>query len=137
MQTRWPQQVAAGGDGAVSEQPPAGRWWWAGLAVGGAIGGLGLAGLLADADKTIPVRVVWLVSLLMAHDLLLEPVVHLAGGWVRRVSQARRWPLQIGPFGSAVLALASVVALVWTGVLALAAVRHLCARGWTVRIRAP
>lgn len=121
----------------MSEQPPAGRWW-AGLAVGGATGGFGLAGLLADADKTIPaVRVVWLVSLLLAHDLLLEPVVHLTGGWVRRVSEAWRWPLQIGSFGSGVLALASVVALVWKGVLALAAVRHLCARGWTVRIRAP
>lgn len=59
------------------------------------------------------------------------------GGWVRRVSEAWRWPLQVGSVGSGVLALASVVALVWTGVLALAAVRHLCARGWTVRIRAP
>ncbi|HEV8649534.1 MAG TPA: hypothetical protein VG276_09020 [Actinomycetes bacterium] len=34
-------------------------------------------------------------------------------------------------------ALAGVLALVWTGVLALAAVGHLRARGWTVRIRAP
>jgi hypothetical protein len=123
----------------VSEQPPAGWWWWwTGLAVGGAIGGFGLSGLLAHAGKTMPAaRMVWLVGLLPAHDLLLAQVVHLAGGWARRVPEAWRWPLQIGPVGSGVLALASVVALVWKGVLALAAVRHLCARGWTVRIRAP
>lgn len=53
------------------------------------------------------------------------------------MSEAWRWPLQIGSFGSGVLALASVVALVWTGVLAPSSVRHLHARGWTVRIRAP
>jgi hypothetical protein len=39
--------------------------------------------------------------------------------------------------GSVVLALASVVALVWAGVLALAAVRHLRTQGWALRIRAP
>jgi len=151
----------------VSDEPPAGRWWWAGLAVGGSIGLFGLAGLLGDADKTMPaVCVVWLVGLLLTHDLLLGPVVHLAGRWVRREPEAWRWPLQVGLVVSGVLALASVpvlygvgratqpgndsvlpgdypraladvLALVWTGVLALAAVRHLRARGWTVRIRAP
>jgi hypothetical protein len=39
--------------------------------------------------------------------------------------------------GSGMLALASVVALRWTGVLALAALRHFRAWGWAVRIRAP
>ncbi len=114
----------------MSEQPPAARWWWAGLAVGGAIGGFGLAGLLADAGKTMPaIRVVWLVGLrlthdlVLTHDLLLAPVVHLAGCWVRRAPEAWRWPLQVG--------------LVVVAVLALAAARHLRARGWTVRIRAP
>jgi hypothetical protein len=154
----------------VSDQPPAGRWcwWWVGLAVGGAIGMFGLAGLLADAAKTmLAVWVVWLVGLLLAHGLLLEPVVHLAGRWVRRAPQAWRWPLQVGLVGSGGLALASVpglygvgqatqpgntsvlpgdcpralasvLALVWgAGVLALAGVRHLCGRSWTVRIRAP
>jgi len=122
--------------------PPAerwwGRWWWAGLAVGGAIDLFGLAGLLGDAAKTMPaVWVVWLVGLLLAHDLLVEPVVHSAGRWVRRAPEAWRWPLQIGLAGSGMLALASVVALRWTGVLALAALRHVRAWGWAVRIRAP
>jgi hypothetical protein len=122
----------------VSKQPPAERWWWPGLAVGGAIGLSGRAGLLGDADKTMPAEWGgWLVGLLPAHDLLLGPVVHLAGGWVRRTPEARRWPLQIRSVGSGMLAIASVVALVWTGGLALAAVRHLLTRGWTVRIRAP
>jgi hypothetical protein len=109
----------------LSERPPAGRWW-AGLAVGG----FGPAGLLADAGKTMPaVRVVWLVGLrlthdlVLTHDLLLEPVVYLAGGWVRRAPEAWRWPLQVG--------------LVVAAVLALAAARHLRARGWIVRVRAP
>ncbi len=164
---RHADQVAAGGDGAVSDEPLAGRWWWAGLAVGGAIGLLGLAGLLGDADKTMPaVWVVWLVGLLLTHDRLVEPVVHLAGCWVRRAPGAWRWPLQVGLVVSGVLALArvpllygvgqatqpgndsvlpgdypralaGVLALVWTGVLAPSSVRHLHARGWTVRIRAP
>jgi hypothetical protein len=139
---RYADQVAAGGDGAVSEQPLAGRWWWAGLAVGGAIG------------------------LLLTHDRLVEPVVHLAGCWVRRAPGAWRWPLQVGLVVSGVLALArvpvlygvgqatqlgndsilpgdypralaGVLALVWTGVLAPSSVRHLRARGWTARARAP
>jgi hypothetical protein len=83
------------------------------------------------------VWVVCLVGLLLAHDLLVEPVVHSAGRWVRRAPEAWRWPLQIGLAGSGMLALASVVALRWTGVLALAALRHFCAWGWAVRIRAP
>jgi DMSO/TMAO reductase YedYZ molybdopterin-dependent catalytic subunit len=45
VQTKWLQA----GDRAVSDQPPALRWWWAGPAVGGAIGLFGLAGLLAAA----------------------------------------------------------------------------------------
>jgi hypothetical protein len=142
----------------VSDQPPAGRWWWAGLAAGGAVGLFGLAGLLRDGAKTMPVVwVVWLVGLLLAHDLLLEPLVHLAGRWLRRAPEVWRWPLQVGLVVSGVLVLASVpvlygvgratqpgndsvlpgdypraltgvLALVWTGVLALAAVRHLRAR---------
>lgn len=127
---RHADQVAAGGGSAVSEEPPTGREWWAALAVGGAIGLFCPAGLLADADKAMPaVWFVWPVGLLLAHDLLLEPVVHLADRWVRRAPEVWRWPLQIGMVGSVVLALASV--------LALAAVRHLRAQGWALRIRAP
>ncbi len=45
--------------------------------------------------------------------------------------EARRWPLRVG------LVVSGVLALVWAGVLALAAVRHRRARGWTVRTGAP
>jgi hypothetical protein len=130
MQTKWLQQVAAGGDGAVNEQPPAGRWWWAGLAVGGAIVLFGLAGLLADADKTMPaVWVMWLVG----SGVLALATVPVPDG-VGRAMQPGHDPVLSDDY---LRALASVVVLVWTGVLALAAVRHLRARGWTVRIRAP
>jgi len=111
-------------------------------------------------EPTTPssVCVVWLVGLLLTHDLLLGPVVHLAGRWVRREPEAWRWPLQVGLVVSGVLALASVPVLygvgratqpgndsvlpgdyprALAGVLALAAVRHLRAQGRTVRIRAP
>ncbi len=139
------------------------RSWWAGLAVGGAIGLFGLAGLLPDAAKTMPaIWIIWLVGLLLAHDLLLEPLVHLAGRWLRRAPEVWRWSLQVGLVVSVVLALASVpvlygvgratqpgntsvlpgdypralagvLALVWAGVLGLGAVRHLRVRGWALR----
>ena len=39
-------------------EPLSGWRWWTGLAVGGAVGLFGLAGLVTDAAKTMPV--VWL-----------------------------------------------------------------------------
>jgi hypothetical protein len=45
---------------------------------------VGLAGLLGDAAKTMPT--VWLkrlVGLLLVHDFLLAPLVHLAGRRLR------------------------------------------------------
>jgi len=114
----------------VSEQPPAGRWWWAGLAVGGAIVLFGLAGPLADADKTMPaVWVMWLVG----SGVLALASVPVPDG-VGRATQPGHDSVLSDDY---LRALASVVVLVWTGVLALAAVPHLRARGWTVRIRAP
>jgi hypothetical protein len=96
---------------------PSGPAWWAGLAVGGAVGLYGLAGLLADAAKTRPpVWAAWLVGCLLAHDLVIAPAVHLAGWWLRRHAPAAwRWPLQLGLVTSGVLALASVPVLVGVG----------------------
>jgi hypothetical protein len=103
---------AAGGP-----EPLAGWRWWTGLAVGGAVGLVGLTGLLADAAKTMPVVWLgWLVGLVLVHDLVLAPLVNLAGRRLRdRAPEAWRWPLQLGLVTSGVLVLASVPVLVGVG----------------------
>jgi hypothetical protein len=101
---------------AEGSEGPSGRWWWAGLAAGGGVGLFGLAGLLRDAAKTVPPRwAAWLVGLLLAHDLLLAPAVHLAGRALRRLPDGWRWPLRTGLVVSGVLALASVPVLYGVG----------------------
>ena len=98
-------------------EPLSGWRWWIGLTIGGAIGLFGLGGLLTDAAKTVPVVwLKWLVGLLLVHDIVLAPLVHLAGrrlrGWA---PVAWRWPLQLGLVTSGVLVLASVPVLVGVG----------------------
>jgi len=102
---------------AQSAEPLAGWRWWGGLAVGGAVGLFGMAGLVRDAAKTMPaVWLRWLVGLLLAHDLVLAPLVHLVGRRLReRVPAAWRWPLQVGLVVSGVLVLASVPVLYGVG----------------------
>ena len=101
----------------TTPEPLAGWRWWTGLAAGGAVGLFGLAGLLRDAAKTTPlVWLRWLVGLLLVHDLVLAPLVLLAGRRVRdRAPEAWRWPLQVGLVTSGVLVLASVPVLVGVG----------------------
>jgi uncharacterized membrane protein YhaH (DUF805 family) len=98
-------------------EPLSGWRWWIGLAVGGAIGLFGLAGLLGDAAKTMPaVWLKWLVGLLLVHDFVFAPLVHLTGRRLRdRAPEAWRWPLQLGLVTSGVLVLASVPVLVGVG----------------------
>jgi hypothetical protein len=102
---------------AGQPEPLAGWRWWTGLAVGGAVGLFGLAGLLADAAKTMPVVwLKWLVGLLLVHDFVRAPLVNLAGRRLRdRAPEAWRWPLQLGLVTSGVLVLASVPVLVGVG----------------------
>jgi hypothetical protein len=98
---------------AAPEQPePLVGWrWWTGLSVGGAIGLLGLAGLLRDATKTMP-----LVGLVLVHDFVLAPLVLLAGRRLRdRVPEPWSWPLRLGLVTSGVLVLASVPMLYGVG----------------------
>jgi hypothetical protein len=99
------------------QEPLAGWRWWTGLAVGGAVGLFGLAGLLADAAKAMPlVWLRWLVGLLLVHDLVLAPLVQVAGRRLRdRAPEAWRWPLQLGLVTSGVLVLASVPLLAGVG----------------------
>lgn len=98
-------------------EPLAGWRWWTGLAVGGAVGLFGLAGLLADAARTMPlVWLRWLVGLLLVHDLVLAPLVQVAGRRLRdRAPEAWRWLLQLGLVTSGVLVLASVPLLAGVG----------------------
>jgi hypothetical protein len=98
-------------------EPLAGWRWWIGLSVGGAVGLFGVVGLVVDAAKTMPlVWLRWLVGLLLVHDFVLAPVVHLTGRALRdRTPEAWRWPLQLGLVTSGVLVLASVPVLVGIG----------------------
>lgn len=98
-------------------EPLAGWRWWTGLTVGGAVGLFGLAGLVADAAATMPlVWLKWLVGLLLIHDLVLAPLVHLTGRRLRdKTPSAWSWPLQLGLVTSGVLVLASVPVLVGVG----------------------
>jgi hypothetical protein len=104
---------------AAPEQPePLVGWrWWTGLSVGGAIGLLGLAGLLRDATKTMPlVWLKWLVGLVLVHDFVLAPLVLLAGRRLRdRVPEPWSWPLRLWLVTSGVLVLASVPMLYGVG----------------------
>jgi hypothetical protein len=102
----------------AGESEPLWGWrWWGGLAVGGAVGLFGLAGLVADAAKTMPlVWLRWLVGLLLVHDLVVAPLVHLIGRRLRdRAPAAWRWPLQLGLITSGVLVLASLPLLYGVG----------------------
>jgi hypothetical protein len=104
--------------GPIDGPEPLSGWrWWTGLAVGGAVGLLGLAGLLIDAAKTMPlVWLAWLLGLLLAHDFVVAPLVHLAGRQLReRAPTSWRWPLQLGLVTSGVLVLASVPVLFGVG----------------------
>lgn len=98
-------------------EPLSGRRWWIGLTIGGAVGLFGLGGLLVDAAKTMPVVwLKWLVGLLLVHDLVLAPLVHLAGRRLRDWAPGVwRWPLQLGLVTSGVLVIASVPVLVGVG----------------------
>ena len=106
-------------------EPLSGWRWWTGLAVGGAVGLFGLAGLVRDAAKTLPaVWLTWLVGLLLVHDVVFAPLVTsgvlvlasvpvLVG--VGRATQPGNGSVLPGDYP---LALAGVLAVVWLGVLA-------------------
>jgi hypothetical protein len=98
-------------------EPLSGFRWWTGLAVGAAVGLFGLVGLLKDAAKTMPlVWLRWLVGLLLVHDLVVAPLLHLIGRRLRdQAPDAWRWPLQLGLVTSGVLVLTGVPVLYGVG----------------------
>jgi hypothetical protein len=64
-----------------------------GLALGLPVIGYGIAGAVADADLTHPPELArWVVGAAVAIDLVLVPLVGLAGWAARRVTPRRAWP---------------------------------------------
>lgn len=95
---------------AHAGHPPPGRLFWPALALGWVVMTIGAWGLVSDADKTQPAESVrFVVGAAVVHDLLLAPVVVLAGWGLARIVPARaRGPVQAALVVSAVVALFSV-----------------------------
>lgn len=89
------------------EEAPSGAVFWVLSALGAAIIGFGIYGVIHDSKLTVPVSFIkWMVGGLILHDLVLAPLVILAGAGLRRFLPGRfRAPVQ------AALALAGVLAL--------------------------
>ncbi len=89
------------------DEPPSGAVFWVLTAVGTAIIVFGIYGVLKDSSLTVPGSLVkWLIGGLLIHDLVIAPLVILAGLGLRRVLPGRlRGPVQ------AALALAGVLVL--------------------------
>jgi hypothetical protein len=107
----------------VMEHPhaePSGRLFWTLTVVGLSIVGFGLAGLVRNSDQTAPGS--WLrffLGGLLAHDLLLAPVVLVASVLLVRYVPARVRPTVQGALlVSGIVLLASIPALGGFGRLA-------------------
>lgn len=93
--------------------PPSGRWWWAGLAVGGAVIVFGLVGLLRDADQTMPANWAKFVVLsLILHDGVFAPAALVLG-----LVAAWRLPAVLRPLLAGALGLSVAVTVVAVPVL--------------------
>lgn len=98
------------GAGAPSTPAPPGRLFWPAVACGWAVMAAGAWGLVAHADRTKPGESArFVLGAAVVHDLLLAPVVVLAGWGVAKVVPARaRAPVQAALVVSAVVALFSL-----------------------------
>jgi hypothetical protein len=87
-----------------------GRIFWASLAVGWALMAFGIGGAVLDAGRTNPPALaLWLAGSLVAHDLVIAPVVFAVGIAVRRAVPARaRAVVQAGLIVTGVVALYSI-----------------------------
>ncbi|HEX9995332.1 MAG TPA: hypothetical protein VGB14_20590 [Acidimicrobiales bacterium] len=93
------------------------RGFWPSVAVGWALMGVGVAGLLGGIDHFAgPVSWLragaWVVGVALAHDLVVAPLVCLAGVAVARVVP-RAWR---GPVAGGLVAAAAVTAVAFPGV---------------------
>jgi len=98
--------------GRAAVPPRPGRAFWLGLALGGGVLAYGVAGALAS-DRTQPGALArWLAGSLLAHDLLVAPLVCLVGLVVgRAVPGIVRAPVQAGLIASAVVVAVATPAL--------------------------
>lgn len=93
--------------GEVGPAPTYGASFWVGLAVGWAVMGYGVWGVLDESDLTRPPDLaLWVVGAAIAHDALLAPVVAVVG--VALAAVLPRWVR--GPVRAA-LAVSGVVVL--------------------------
>ena len=106
--------TVAGGHQSRAEGPgphaSPGRLFWPAVVCGWMVMAIGAWGLLSDPDKTKPGESVrFVLGAAVVHDLILAPVVVLAGWGVAKVVPARvRGPVQAAVIVSAMVALFSV-----------------------------
>lgn len=90
-----------------------GRLFWTSVLVGWAIIAFGIFGALSQANRSHPRSVlIWLVAGLIAHDMLVAPIVFTAGRALRRVVPGRvRAAVHAGLILTGVFVIASIPVL--------------------------
>jgi hypothetical protein len=97
-------------------EPAYGPGFWVGVAVGGAVAGFGLWGLLGHAAATRPPGWAgWLLATLLGHDLLLAPGLLTVGWLVGRLPGRWRVPVRAALVVSAVVVLVTLPAFLGNG----------------------
>ncbi len=93
--------------------PRLSRAFWVALVLGGAVIAYGVGGALAESHRTQPaVLARWVLGALAVHDLLLAPLVGVAGLLVVRVvPRVARAPVQAGLLASVVVVAVAIPAL--------------------------
>ena len=97
----------------MNHDTPHGPAFWVGLAVGWAAIGYAVAGILENADSTMPMLLGgWVLGGALLHDLVLAPLV-VAAGWliVRLVPAAIRRAVIVGLVLSGVILLVGWIPL--------------------------
>jgi hypothetical protein len=91
----------------VTTSSPKRRSFWVGVALGWAVIGYGVWGLLSNANRTNPDQWIrWFAGSLIVHDLVVAPLTFVVGALVvGRIPRRYRAPLQGGLIASAIIVL--------------------------------